>query len=216
MASVAPAVILGCLGFAQISDALGSLTYVTSNPSWPIVIQFARELTYGAFVLAAAVVLWKKRIVRARDARWKAAAVSLTGSFLLVGARFVPAGPVVWSGSLRTSAIGLLVTAVGSILALAALSSLKWNFSIIPEVRLLVVSGPYRWLRHPMYFAELLMIVGLALGGLRIVYLVGALCVLGLQIYRIRLEEQLLSSTFPKAHQEFVTRTRFRLIPFVW
>ena len=114
MVSVAPAVILGCLGFAQISDALGSLTYVTSNPSWPIVIQFARELTYGAFVLAAAVVLWKKRIVRARDARWKAAAVSLTGSFLLVGARFVPAGPVVWSGSLRTSVIGLLVTADGS------------------------------------------------------------------------------------------------------
>ena len=80
------------------------------------------------------------------------------------------------AGHLRTSAIGLLVTAVGSILALAALSSLKWNFSIIPEVRLLVVSGPYRWLRHPMYFAELLMIVGLALGSLRIVYLVGAVC----------------------------------------
>jgi protein-S-isoprenylcysteine O-methyltransferase Ste14 len=67
-----------------------------------------------------------------------------------------------------------------------------------------------------MYFAEFLMIVGLSLGGLCVTYLIGAVSVLLLQIYRIIVEERLLSTTFPTGYEEFVAHTRYRLIPLVW
>jgi protein-S-isoprenylcysteine O-methyltransferase Ste14 len=114
------------------------------------------------------------------------------------------------------SEICLIVTVLGAALALVALASLGSHFSIVPEARSLVITGPYRWLRHPMYFAEFLMIVGLSLGGPCVTYLIGAVSVLLLQIYRIIVEERLLSTTFPKGYEEFVAQTRYRLIPLVW
>jgi protein-S-isoprenylcysteine O-methyltransferase Ste14 len=67
-----------------------------------------------------------------------------------------------------------------------------------------------------MYFAELLMIVGLAVGGLRITVLIGTVLVVGLQVYRVRVEERLLRATFPTTFEQFVSRTPYRLIPLVW
>ena len=212
----APATILGWLAMVQAVDALRGGVLLAANPSWPRAVEVVREILYGSFVLGAAVVLWTRRDSRARDGRGRVIAASLCASFLLVGAGFLPGGPVVWSASTGVFEIGLFVTVIGAILALVALASLKSNFSIIPETQSLVATGPYRWLRHPMYLAELLMIVGLALGGVRMTYLIGAVSVLGLQIYRIRVEERLLSTTFPTGYKEFVAHTRYRLIPLVW
>jgi protein-S-isoprenylcysteine O-methyltransferase Ste14 len=57
---------------------------------------------------------------------------------------------------------------------------------------------------------------GIALSDPRITYLIVATGVFALQLYRIRVEEQLLSAAFPNMYEEFVARTRFRLIPLVW
>jgi protein-S-isoprenylcysteine O-methyltransferase Ste14 len=111
---------------------------------------------------------------------------------------------------------GLLLTVIGAALALAALASLGPSFSIVPEARTLVVTGPYRWLRHPMYLAELLMLFGVVVGFVRLTTLVGSLSVVGLQIYRIHIEENLLQGAFPATFEDFTVRTRFRLIPLLW
>jgi protein-S-isoprenylcysteine O-methyltransferase Ste14 len=211
-----PAAILLWLGFDEAVDALRGAVLLTANPSWPIAAEVVREILYGAFLLAAAVVLWTGRNPRFRDDRARVVVASLSASFLLVGVGHLPMGPVVWEGSERSIQIGLFVTVMGAVLALVALASLKSNFSIVPEVRSLVVTGPYQWLRHPMYFAELLMVVGIALSDLHVTYLIGAMSVFGLQVYRIRMEERLLSTSFPTAHKEFVAHTHYRLIPCVW
>lgn len=212
----APAAILGWLAFVQAVDAFRGGVLLAANPNWPRAVEVVREVLYGTFVLVAAVVLWTRRDPRVRDDRGRVIAVSLSASFLLVGVGLLPSGPVVWKASNRVFEIGLFVTVMGAVLALVALASLKSNFSIVPEVRSLVVTGPYQWLRHPMYFAELLMIVGIALSDLHITYLIGAISVFGLQVYRILMEERLLSTNFPTAHKEFVAHTRYRLIPRVW
>jgi protein-S-isoprenylcysteine O-methyltransferase Ste14 len=134
----------------------------------------------------------------------------------LVGVSAVPAGPVVWRPSTDVSEIGLLVTVIGALLALFAFTSLGSNFSIVPEARSLVVTGPYRWIRHPRYLAEMLMITGFTLGGLRLTALIAIVSVFGLQIYRIRVEERLLLTTHPRAYEEFALRTRYRLVPLFW
>lgn len=211
-----PAALLGWLGAVQVVEAFRGGLLLTANPSWPIAVEMVREIIYGSFVFGAAVTLWIRRDARARDGRGRVIAASHGASFLLVGVGLLPTGPVVWAASNRVSEICLIVTVLGAALAVIALASLGSHFSIVPEAQLLVVTGPYRWLRHPMYFAELLMIVGIALSDLRITYLIGAVCVFWLQIYRISVEEQLLSTTFPAAYKEFVTHTRYRLVPRVW
>lgn len=37
-----------------------------------------------------------------------------------------------------------------------------------------------------------------------------------LQVYRIRVEERLLSAAFSNSYTQFTARTAFRLIPLVW
>jgi protein-S-isoprenylcysteine O-methyltransferase Ste14 len=214
--SFVPAALLGWLGVVQAVEAFRGGLLLTANPSWLIAVEVVREILYGSFVLGAAATLWIGRGARVRDGRGRVIAASHCASFLLVGVGLLPTGPVVWKASSRVSETCLIVTVFGAALALVALASLGSHFSIVPEAQSLVATGPYRWLRHPMYFAELLMIVGIALSDLRITYLIGAVCVFWLQIYRIRVEEQLLSTTFPAAYKEFVTHTRYRLIPRVW
>jgi protein-S-isoprenylcysteine O-methyltransferase Ste14 len=211
-----PAVILGWLALTQDDDAIRGAILLAAGPSWPVVVEVVREALYGSFTLGAAIVLATSKDARVRDGRGWVVVASLTASFLLLGASVLPTGPVVWSPSIGVTEVGLAVTVLGAALALVAFLSLGSNFSIVPEGRSLVVTGPYRWIRHPMYFAELLMIAGFAVSGLRFIGLMGALSVLGLQIYRIRVEERLLSTTFRTAHQEFVSRTQYRLLPLVW
>ena len=211
-----PAAILVWLGGVAAVNALRGEALLTANPSWPIAVEVVREILYGAFLLAAAVVLWTGRNPRFRDGRARVIVASLSASFLLVGVGHLPMGPVVWEGSVRSIQIGILITVVGAALAVAALASLRSNFSIVPEAQSLVVTGPYRSIRHPMYLAELLMMFGIAWSDLRITYLIGSAGVLCLQVYRIRVEERLLGTAFPSAYKEFVARTRYRLIPGVW
>jgi protein-S-isoprenylcysteine O-methyltransferase Ste14 len=211
-----PAALLGWLGVFQAVEAFRGGLLLTANPSWPIAVEVVREILYGSFVFGGAVTLWMRRDARARDGRGRVIAASHCASFLLVGVGLLPTGPVLWVASDRVSEICLIVTVLGAALALVALTSLGSHFSIVPEALSLVVTGPYRWLRHPMYFAEFIMIVGLSLSGLCVTYLVGAVSVLLLQIYRIIAEERLLSATFPTRYEQFVAHTRYRLIPLVW
>jgi len=79
----------------------------------------------------------------------------------------------------------------------------------------LIVAGPYRWVRHPIYLAELVMILGVTVVDPRVVPLLGAIVVGVLQVIRIRAEERLLRSTFP-GFGAYATATRYRLVPLLW
>jgi protein-S-isoprenylcysteine O-methyltransferase Ste14 len=211
-----PAVILVWLGVSQVGDVLRDWGPFTQEPNWTMACLLARSALYAAFVLGAATALVLSKAPRARDARQWVVVTSLTASFLLAATSFLPAGPVLWSASLRADEVGLLLSVIGATLALAAFVSLGSSFSITPEARTLVVKGPYRFLRHPIYLAELLMIVGVVVGYGRLTMLVGTLSVAGMQIYRIEAEERLLRESFPASFSDFSARTRFRLIPLVW
>jgi protein-S-isoprenylcysteine O-methyltransferase Ste14 len=80
----------------------------------------------------------------------------------------------------------------------------------------LVQSGPYRFIRHPAYAAYLLMALGISLGYASLAGLISVLALLlpGL-LYRMNLEENLLSGHFGEMYCQYVNTTK-RLIPGIW
>jgi protein-S-isoprenylcysteine O-methyltransferase Ste14 len=91
------------------------------------------------------------------------------------------------------------------------------NLNIMPDLReksVLVTSGPYRWIRHPMYSAVLLMTLMMVLTDLTVVrclYWIVLLLDLG---FKFRYEESLLLKKHPE-YAMYRKRTKM-LIPFVF
>lgn len=76
-------------------------------------------------------------------------------------------------------------------------------------------TGPYHWVRHPMYIGGLLMWLAapLALGS----YVALAVFALLIPVFILRLlnEEKVLRREL-EGYAEYCNRTRYRLVPFVW
>jgi len=103
--------------------------------------------------------------------------------------------------------------------AVVALAFRRLGRSLTPfprpvEAGALVETGPYRYVRHPVYAGLLLLCAGVALAYSPLAFVpTAALAIVwGL---KARLEERLLSSRYP-AYGEYMGRTRFRLVPFVY
>jgi protein-S-isoprenylcysteine O-methyltransferase Ste14 len=216
MVAVAPAIVLGALGISELDWVLRNLSALTTEPGLLTDALLTRGVLYAAFVFAAAITLVTNSGPRARDGRRAVVAISLTASFLMVAGNLVPAGPTLWSGSPRVTETGVAITVAGAALALAAFVSLGSNFSVIPEARVLATRGVYGFVRHPMYLAELLMIIGVLFDRAQLTIVIGTLIVIGLQVYRVHAEESLLRSALPSTFAEFTERTAYRLIPFLW
>jgi protein-S-isoprenylcysteine O-methyltransferase Ste14 len=77
----------------------------------------------------------------------------------------------------------------------------------------LVTSGPYRFVRHPIYSGILLAGLGTALVT-TLWLLVGVVGLAGLFTYSATVEEKIMSSSFPDAYRSYRARTKM-LIPFV-
>jgi protein-S-isoprenylcysteine O-methyltransferase Ste14 len=112
---------------------------------------------------------------------------------------------------------------LGYTLALAGVALLAWahaslgaNFSPWLEIRTehaLVTYGPYRWVRHPIYSAGLLLVLGTGLLSANLLLLLCPAAALAL-LLRVRLpdEEAMLAAQFGAAHRAWAERTG-RLLP---
>jgi protein-S-isoprenylcysteine O-methyltransferase Ste14 len=106
--------------------------------------------------------------------------------------------------------LGLAVQAAFIGLAVWARRHLGSNWS--GEVRIaytheLVRSGPYRYIRHPIYTALVGMYIGTALVSGQMHALVALAIVLLAYWRKIRLEEQALSAAFPTDHERYRRET---------
>jgi protein-S-isoprenylcysteine O-methyltransferase Ste14 len=88
------------------------------------------------------------------------------------------------------------------------------SFSIVPQVRGLVRTGPYSVVRHPLYLAEEVALVGTLLQVYSLVTSALFLAHGALQVRRIFYEENLLRRSFP-GYDDYA-KTTSRLIPYVW
>jgi protein-S-isoprenylcysteine O-methyltransferase Ste14 len=79
----------------------------------------------------------------------------------------------------------------------------------------LIQSGPYRWIRHPIYTGILLAVLGTLASTGRLQDLPGLVFVLAACAAKMRAEERLMCRQFPGAYPSYRERTK-ALVPFVW
>ena len=111
---------------------------------------------------------------------------------------------------------------LGVPLALLGLGLFAWMFrhlglnvtstSMPRAAATLVTSGPYRWIRHPMYSAALILVVATMLLTANLVVMVGGLTMFVLMAARSRLEERRLIEKFGEAYRAYQRQTG-RFVP---
>jgi protein-S-isoprenylcysteine O-methyltransferase Ste14 len=139
--------------------------------------------------------------------------IGAIGVFLIIG--------VFRRGSLATdnlilAVLGTLLFACGIALAVWARLYLGRNWGMPTSQRVepeLVTSGPYRFVRHPIYSGLLMAVLGTALVDSLTGLIVFAVLVAYFYYCGI-VEERNLTATFPEAYPEYRSRTKM-LIPFL-
>jgi protein-S-isoprenylcysteine O-methyltransferase Ste14 len=78
-----------------------------------------------------------------------------------------------------------------------------------------ISTGPYAWVRHPMYAAALAMLLGIPLGLGSWWGVVVLIAIMPALIWRLLDEEKFLTGNLP-GYVEYTRRVRYRLLPAVW
>ena len=88
------------------------------------------------------------------------------------------------------------------------------TIEVAPDQRV-ISTGPYAWVRHPMYVSALVMLLGIPVslgswwGTLIVVAMIPTL------IWRLLLEERFLRRNLP-GYSAYQDRVRYRLLPLIW
>ena len=181
-------------------------------------------LSVVGFLWALWLIYWAVAGARVKTTQWRESGRS---HLLHQGPLFVTAALLatsqLWPQALNArfvsdaAAWGLAALALGLALAVWARHHLgaNWSYSVtLKDHHTLIRSGPYCFVRHPIYSGLLLAIAGTALviGEWRGLAALGI--ALGALIYKSRVEEKRMRATFPE--YETYRRTTAALMPFVY
>src|ERR1700722_5655866 len=155
----------------------------------------------------------QKKVVRAKSSRWGIALVTV--GFALVWIWLKPVG---FRKSVAELVVSMVLAPLGVVLAWSAARELgkQWRYeAALSEDHELIQSGPYRFMRHPIYTSMFLMLM--ATGAAYTwwpMWIAGAVVfIIGTEI-RVAAEERLLAERFPESYAQYRSHVR-AYIPFV-
>jgi protein-S-isoprenylcysteine O-methyltransferase Ste14 len=96
----------------------------------------------------------------------------------------------------------------GEIVGLIAVFYLRRSFAVFVQVRDVVLRGPYRYVRHPIYMGHAMLAIGVLLSNFCIAYALISVMHIGLLAYRARLEEMMLAAN-DSAYRKSMEQTGF-------
>ena len=197
------------------------------------------ETTFGALV-GLSIISWSVLGLFAGEGVGNITSVRIciTVLHLAVGVCFLIRGPLIKNGTVRAFAASVpsllicgiafavappantwplaaqSIFACGTLLAVISVFTLGRSFAVLPALREIVATGPYRLVRHPIYFGEMLMVVGCFVAMPTFMTVLPLLAALSCLIVRVLAEERLLRES--ERYRDYAIQVRWRLIPGIW
>lgn len=125
--------------------------------------------------------------------------------YLLISGNLLSQSPFVIAAQLLAVAL--------SVWARRSFQAGKFNIHAEPEAEHLLMTGPYKFIRHPMYSSALLLVWSGILGHISPVTVVIGVFISIVIAIRIVIEEKLLSNQYPD-YGNYAIRTK-RIVPFL-
>jgi len=141
-------------------------------------------------------------------------------SFALVALQLGAIAAACWPVGLtnRGHPAWLLLCALGAGFGVWALAHNRIGLGgVFPEPRpgmQLVTTGPYAWVRHPMYGSLIVMMAGIAAYNGHPLNGVAALVIVPVVVAKALIEERLLGGIFPE-YRDYLAATRKRFLPYL-
>jgi protein-S-isoprenylcysteine O-methyltransferase Ste14 len=151
----------------------------------------------------------RRRNLQSRHAGWVPGLVALLGTFLLNTVAFLPVEDTASTSALLASSA---IVVVGTLFTIWSLATLGRCFGLFPEVRGLVMRGPYRLVRHPVYLGEAISAIGIVLAKPDPLIVLLLVAFIVLQYGRTIFEERALRAAYPDEYTAY-TRQVPRLVP---
>lgn len=127
--------------------------------------------------------------------------IGAIGEFMIRGTRLW------WPGYL----LGVVVSVASFVIRRQAIAALGKFWSLHVEMRdghEFVQTGPFRWMRHPVYFSMFLELAGLALvSSAFITFAVVMMIFIPTMFYRLKIEEEALLAQFGGTYADYQKRT---------
>ena len=144
---------------------------------------------------------------------------------LLVAVLFMANAWLNWPANMNTvphgveaDIVGALLCVLGLVCAIWARRTLAGNWSssvAFKQGHELIVRGPYKYARHPIYSGILLMVFGSAAVSGRFDAFIGAFALFGSFWIKLRQEEALMMRHFPETYSAYKRQVKM-FLPFVW
>jgi protein-S-isoprenylcysteine O-methyltransferase Ste14 len=159
--------------------------------------------------LLAALSFWTRDIPKESASREELVIPAI--SFLLP---FAVTNNVVFLPISYGSVYGLMICIPGIALSIYSFLRLRRSFAILPAVRGIVDTGPYRHVRHPLYLGEFIYLVGMMILAFNVFSLVLLFLSLLFLVMRMDIEERKLAK-YPE-YAQYMKAVKYRLIPGIY
>jgi protein-S-isoprenylcysteine O-methyltransferase Ste14 len=198
--------LFGGMWFMLLALCVANKIGVSLTDPWPSLLS---SFCLASFYMLLALLIMTRSPAKAQADGLLPKIAAFVGSYL--------PWTITFFGKTEQALPNLLSTAcvlIGMIMTLVTIRHLGRSFSLVPQARSVVQTGPYRWIKHPLYFAEGIAILGVVLQYLTPVTVMVFVLHIGVQVCRIHYEEDLLRRNCPEYSS--YEASRWRLIPYVW
>ena len=193
---------------AGLSQHIRSTNMVLPLTAYGIKLAMLLSTIGFLLLLSAAVIVRARPMGKARGLEPRISA--FIGTFLIYTIPLFPRREL----SETVEMVSTVLILVGSLAAVVALFRLGRSFSMMAEARRLVTSGPYRYVRHPLYLAEEVAIFGIFIQFFSIWTTIIFALQIVFQLRRMRNEEAVLTEILPE-YASYQSKTP-RLIPGIY